>query len=385
MSLEDRLNELSEYPAAEDVAYTPKTEFDGGTGFIQTGPLKQAPQSHTELLEQFGYDPAEVTIVGNPHVSRWEQRARIRGTNTYDTVWLSAYKFTIAATKAALRPLDLDAIVKKAKKAPKPGTEPHWFVFQASDTQLGKKSRDGSTGEILDRYFQSVESAIDEFKALKRHGIEGIQLSFPGDCIEGNQSQRGRNMWLTQETITEQTRILRRLIMHTVERFAPLVDQLLVHVVGGNHDDADRMLNSYPGNNWATESAISVADALKMNPTAYGHVDVRVPDKWSGHMTVPVGDSVVTIAHGHQWRKGQGMTWWANQAHNNQPHGAAQVLQCGHYHEWHIESSATKTLVQSSTLDCGSDWYRDKTGADARRGALVYLLNGGEVSRMSVL
>jgi len=49
MSLEDRLSELSDYPAAEDVPYTPKTEFDGGTGFIQTGPLKQAPKSHTEI------------------------------------------------------------------------------------------------------------------------------------------------------------------------------------------------------------------------------------------------------------------------------------------------------------------------------------------------
>ena len=102
-------------------------------------------------------------------------------------------------------------------------------------------------------------------------------------------------------------------------------------------------------------------------------------------MTVPVGDTVVTIIHGHQWRRGGGMTWWANQAHNLQPAGGAQILQCGHWHEWHIESSATKTLIQSSTMDCGSDWYRDKTGAEARRGALVYLLRSGEVSRMSLL
>lgn len=385
MSLEDRLSELSDYPAADEVKYNPRTEFDGVRGYVQTGPLKQAPKSHTELLEQFGYDPSEVMIVGNPHISRWEQRARIRGTNTYETVWLSAYKFTIAATHSAASPTDLDAIAKKARKAPKPGTGPHWLVFQAGDLQLGKRSRDGSTEQIVERYFQSLENSVAEFKALKRHGIEGIQISMPGDMCEGNQSQNGKNLWLTQETITEQGRILRRLMMATVEAFAPLVDQLLLTVVNGNHDEAQRQQNTYPGDGWATESATSIADALTLNPTAYGHVKVQVPEKWSGSMTIPVGDTVVTMIHGHQFRPGQAFKWWSEQALNNQPAGAAQVLQHGHYHSWQVETTEQRTRIQSSTFDCGSDWYRDTRGAVARRGALVYLLNAGEVSRMSVL
>jgi len=378
-------DDLAEYPAADEPEFTPRTEFDGGAGFIQTGPLRDAPKDYAELLAQFGYDPARVRIVGHPRISRWQQRARIRGTNTYETTWLQAFRFHIATVESIAEAADIDDIARRARKAPKTGSGEHWLVFQASDTQIGKRSRDGSTDEILHRYFESVESAVEEFKRTKRLGIAGIQISMPGDCIEGNQSQRGRNMVLTQETITEQTRILRRLMMHTVERFAPLVDQITLDVVGGNHDDADRQQNNYPGNNWATEAAIAVDDALKLNAAAYGHVEVRVPNKWSGHMTVPVGDTVVTIIHGHQWRRGGGMTWWANQAHNLQPAGGAQILQCGHWHEWHIESSATKTLIQSSTMDCGSDWYRDKTGAEARRGALVYLLRSGEVSRMSLL
>ena len=70
---------------------------------------------------------------------------------------------------------------------------------------------------------------------------------------------------------------------------------------------------------------------------------------------------------------------------NNQPPGAAQILQHGHYHTWQIETTEHKTRIQSGTYDCGSDWYRDKRGATSRRGGLVYLLNGGEVSRMSQL
>lgn len=207
----------------------------------------------------------------------------------------------------------------------------------------------------------------------------------PGDCVEGNQSQGGRNLWLTQETITEQTRILRRLMFETVKAFAPVAPKVLLTVCGGNHDEAQRQQTTYPGDNWATEQAISVADALKMNPAAFGHVEVLVPNKWSSAMTVPVGDSIVTIVHGHQWRKGHAWKWWAEQAVNNQPPGAAQVLQSGHYHSWEVSSSEFKTHIQSSTFDCGSDYFRDQHGSTARRGAVIYLLKAGEVSRMSVV
>jgi predicted phosphodiesterase len=176
--------------------------------------------------------------------------------------------------------------------------------------------------------------------------------------------------------------------MATIEAFAPLVDRVYFDVVGGNHDDADRQLNSWPGNNWATETASVIADALTLNPASFSHVTIRVPDKWRGHMTVAVGEdnpTVVTVIHGHQWRRGRGMDWWAGQAHNRQPAGASQILQCGHYHEWAVESTRDKTLIQSPTFDCGSDWYREKTGAESRRGGLAYLLNAGEVTRMSVV
>lgn len=385
MSIEDKLEAVRNYPAADDVTYTPRTEFDGGQGFIQTGPMTAQPDDYVAILKEFGYDPDRVRIVGHPKVSRWQQRARIRGTNDYETTWLCAYRFTIADRTGTTNTADIDRIVKQARKKPKTGAGPHWMVFQAGDIQIGKRSRDGSTDQILQRYFESVEAAVAEFKALKRHGVEGIQISMPGDLCEGNQSQAARNLWLTAETITEQGRILRRIMMHTVEAFAPLVDQITLDVVNGNHDMAQRSQNTFPGDGWATEAATAVNDALKLNPAVYGHVVVRVPEQWSGSMTVPVGDTVVTIIHGHQWRPGQGMRWWSEQALHHQPAGAAHILQSGHYHSWQVETTENRTWIQSSTYDCGSDWYRDARGATARRGGLTYLLAGGEVSRMSLL
>ena len=143
--LEDALEGLAAYPRADESEYTPRTEFDHQAGgYIQTGPLKSAPTDYDDLLRQFGYDPAEVCIVGHPRVSRWQQRARIRGTAEYETSWLSAYKFQIAPrdTNAAT---DLDGIIAAARKKPAAGTGPHVFVFQASDLQCGKvgKTPDG--------------------------------------------------------------------------------------------------------------------------------------------------------------------------------------------------------------------------------------------------
>lgn len=358
------------------------SEYDGSVGYIQTVPLTGIP-SHDEILREWGYDPNEVAIVGNPRVSRWQQKSK----KDSEPIWLQAYKFTIVPKLNAAMP-DIEALVAWAKaKKPQPATtvNPYWFVFQAGDQQLGKRSREGSTEQIVQRFLESVEGARNEFKSLKRYGIEGIQISMPGDCIEGNQSQGGRNVWLTQEAITEQVRIFRRLLYHTVERLAPLADQVIVTVVNGNHDEADRRLNYYPGDGWATHTAEAVAERMADNPGAFGHVKMICPDKWRGAVTVEVGDTVVGIVHGHQWGKNKSFDWLANQAVNRHPVGGAQVLQHGHYHEWSVRTNKHVTIVQSPTFEVASDYLIDKQGSTAKRGAVIYLVRAGEISKMSLV
>lgn len=396
MALSD---EYDDYPAAEEAPWSPRIEFDGTSGYVQTAALPvgaDIPEIIAGLLAEIGYEPGTLHIGRILRASHWQQRARVRTwseeeeryvtSSEFETVWLHAVKVEILPG-SHLPATDIEAVITATRKKP-PATHStgHWFVFQGSDQQLGKISRDGSTEQIIERYIQSVDTAKTEFKRLKRLGIEGIQICLPGDCIEGNQSQNGKNMWLTKETVPEQIRILRRLMLHTVETFAPLVDQIYLDVVNGNHDQADRRQNSYPGDGWATEAAIALSDAMKLNPTAYGHVEVRVPDKWQGHMTVPVGDTVCTIAHGHQWRRRErAMTWWAEQAVHNQAPGGAHLLQAGHYHTFALEGHATKTVVYSPTFDLGSDWFRESHGAESQRGGLIYLLQAGTLSNLSVV
>lgn len=367
---------LASIPQAVEPGHTPKTEFDGTTGFIQTGPTAEAPTSHTEILELFGYNPDEVRIAGNPRISRWQ---------TYDERWLASYRFQIEARTDKPDVSDLVAAIGSHKPHNTTGGGPHWFVFHAGDMQIGKRSRDGSTPEIVDRFMDSIDKAVDELSHQRRLGVEGVQICMPGDCLEGNQSQGGKNAWLTAESVPDQFRIVRRLMLATVEAFAPLVDNVYLDVVNGNHDDADRRLNYRPGDGWATEAATVVSDQLAMNEAAFGHVQVRVPDPWRHSMTVEVGDSVCTVAHGHKWRKGQAFRWWADQALGNQNAGGAHLLQHGHFHSWEVETALGRTRVCSSTYDCGSDYFTDARGVEARRGGLTYLLRSGEASRMSVV
>lgn len=370
-----QLAKLLSQPTAREVEAS--TEFDGHGNYTQVRVLESQPETVDEILEVFGHDPERCSIDGAVSVSHRELA---------DGRILSTYRYRIRERIVSPDINDLIAEAKKVSKhRQKTSSGPYWFVYQAGDLQIGKVSRDGSTEEIVSRFTESVERAVEELERLRPMGVGGVQLSFPGDCIEGSVSQGGKNAWLTQETVPEQTRIFRRLLLHTVEAFAPLVDKVYLDVVNGNHDQAQRQWNTYPSDGWATECAIAVDDALQMNPAAFSHVEVRVPDRWSGYMTVPVGDSVVTVAHGHQWSRNAGMRWWAEQALNQQNPAASHVLQHGHIHTYELETTRDRTRISSPTFDCGSDWWREVHGGESKRGALAYLLSGGEVSRLSVV
>ncbi|AKC03082.1 exonuclease [Gordonia phage Gsput1] len=259
------------------------------------------------------------------------------------------------------------------------------FTFQSSDLQLGK-SDNGGTEAIVEGYLDSVQRALDELKRLRKsRALPIIHLPYPGDCIEGNQSQGGRNMWRTDMTVTEQTRIFRHLMYVTIEAFAPLADRVLVDVVNGNHDEMQRFQTTRPDDGHATESAIAVREGLARNPDSFGHVEVRVPPLDQPHMTVPVGDSVFTIAHGDKWRKGKAMEWWSGQTFYRHSASAATILIHGHFHEFELERAGARFRVCSPTYDRGSNYYRDMTGAVSTPGGVVYVSEAGAVRDLTLV
>lgn len=174
--------------------------------------------------------------------------------------------------------------------------------------------------------------------------------------------------------------------MQVVREFAPLTDALYVSVVGGNHDEATRSpVQTRADDNWATEGAISVADTLLENPAAYGHVTVQVPPIDQGYMTVKILDSTFVALHGHQFRKGKAADWWSSQAFYNGEPSNADFLIHGHYHSTALSQDGPRTVICSPTFEGGSQWYREKTGATARQGGLVYVANGPDFKGFTLI
>lgn len=365
-----QLAKLLAQPTAQEVEST--TEFDGDGNYVQTRELKSQPETPDEVLELFGHDPEAFYIDGPISVGHRE---------LVDGRVLSTYRYKLR--ERVLAP-DLDELFKAVSDS-----EPHKsagsvgdrvFVFQASDLQLGKIDGYGIEGTVK-RFFESVDAAVAEYKV--RHAanpIGAIHLVFAGDCIEnGGVSQGGKLAWRQSLTVTEQVRVWRRMLLETVKIFAPLTDALFVSAVGGNHDDATRIpVQTRADDNWATEGAIAVSDVLDEQPETYGHVTVQVPPIDQGFMTVKIGESIFTILHGHQFRKGKAADWVSSQAFYLGAPTSAHFILHGHWHSTALSQDGPRTIICSGTYDGASSWYRDLTGAYARQGGLIYVTDGPE-------
>ena len=283
---------------------------------------------------------------------------------------------------------NVDELIKSIgrRKAPKlQAAGPGVFHFLAGDLQLGKMDGDGTNG-IVDRVIQSIDAAAVEFKQLRKTRSLGlVHLAWLGDCGEGNQSQGGRNMWRTELTVTEQYRLFRRLKLYAIDAFAPLVERVEDDTVNGNHDDVQRMINTRADDGHATESAIALSDALELNPAAYGHVQLFVPNKDESYITRQIGSSTFTMAHGHQWGRGKAMAWWAGQSFNWQAPGAAHFLLHGHEHTAGLTTQRDRCSICVPTFESESTWWRHKTGDVGKRGAFTMTTAGGEFADLRIL
>ena len=305
------------------------------------------------------------------------QKATTQGT------WF--YRFMVEPIAAVVDVEDLLRVIRKAKitRPATAGLEVYNWI--AGDLQLGKSDGDGSEG-IVTALVNSINNAVADFKRLggsKRFGT--VHLAFLGDCGEGNQSQGGRNMWRTDLTVTEQYRIFRRVMLYAVDAFRQHVAAVEVDVVNGNHDETQRFQATREDDGHATESAVALRDALELNPDAYSHVSVFVPNKDEATITRPVGDTVMTMTHGHKWRRGKAFDWWAGQSLNWHAPGAAQLLLHGHEHEFHVNAKRERTVICCPSFEDESTWWRHKTGDVGKRGAVVFTSSAGEFADMRII
>ena len=342
----------------------------------------EVPDGYRVRLVEAKYDPAawhrDAEYIQHPTL-----KTKVLAPATTRPVW--RYRFVVEPAPARI---DIDELLKSVRSRKRPvstGGGTATFVFACGDLQLGKPDGDGSAGTVQ-RFYDSVDRAVTRYKALRRSGKAGpVVLLFGGDCPEGTQSQGGRLVARLDLTLTEQIRVLRRIISDEVTAFATLTDSLTVAACAGNHGEAtrtgDQMSTRYD-DNWDIEAIVQVADVMKAK--GYDEIGWLFPGRDQMHVTLEASGTRIGLVHGHQ-AKGKMQSWLANKALDRDPIGTCDVVVSGHHHTLRLEHLGPTTWMQTGALDGGSTWWTHTGGLSSPPAAITFVTEGAAWNGLEVV
>lgn len=383
MSLSDKFSEVvSPGKSGSDTKQTqtpeswrPRMEIGPDGGFV-ISPATQAGNTPgaEEILRERGLDPAE-WIVTSVRKGSWQR---------YDGDWLESVRVNVVPARGVIeRDFDLEELVEhihkwRPEKGIKMATGRGAYGHVGADKQLGKKAGSGGTKQTVARIHEATEKSIIRIQGLQKMGLGFGTIVLPelGDHVEGNVSQGGRLQGLAASDLgqTEQVRVARRTLLSQVKAFAPYAERILIPVINGNHDEVTRQVAADPADGWNVEIASAVQDACAENP-ALQHVEFRFPAPGHQTLAVDVDGCLLGIFHGHQFSRDV-EKYLNGQAMGQTAIGGADLWISGHYHHFKSQDIGSRLWVQAPTIDPGSDWYRDRTGASARPGVLSIVFGG---------
>lgn len=355
-----------------------QTTIDGETEIV-TGPIREV-SNHRDLLEQFGYDPAEFEIAGTVNSWRKEQS---------DGSWLTSYFFKVQPLEARL---DLPALYATANRKPKAPIKVtpsgRVTVVALSDVQAGKTGSRGGTPELIDRLTEKREKLAAE---LKRRKPASTVLAECGDLFEGFES--GGNPMFTNDLSLPQQMDLAGTELFEFLRVMSRHGHVDVGAVTSNHTAWRRgkLELGRPGDDlglFVHRQVQKVAAAAGMDATW------TIPAEHDHSVRLDVLGTGLGLVHGNQFSPGRAIDWWAKQTHGGQPVGAADILLTGHYHSLIVMPTGrnpytgkSKWWLQAPTLDSGSDWFRNTAGEDSDPGLLIFDItdDGFDLQSLTVL
>ncbi|MGW3323854.1 hypothetical protein [Streptomyces virginiae] len=378
-------------PAAQTRGADPERDFtrqievkgDEADVTVRGETFEDNESAATAVLQGQGLDPSQWTVTGL-RSSEWTMANGDTGVST---------RFTFArtcASDAAGRPA-LDELLAAIDSTPPATPEVHavkdgegfTFLVILGDMQFGKIDGDGVEG-TLRRTIDCLNQAAELLAAYRlRFTIHHVHISWLGDHVEGFVSQGGANVWRTPLTLNEQIRLTRRVMLHALLIFAPLVERLTMAAVPGNHGETVRFAGKGTtryDDSHDTESLIAVKDAAELNPERFGHVEFYVPDTDELAVVVDCSGTVVVQVHGNQWRPGKHWEWWKGQAFDQtSAMHVADLLLAGHLHHELIEADGPRTFIQAPSMESESTWWRHMKGSRGAPGLIVAVTKDGRV------
>lgn len=386
--LSDDLTDLLAVPEQPEPKPTRRLDWDEGSG---TGELVTAPEPADEPVDfsrhliALGYDPEQFRILDDTiRTSVWEQQSKD------GVITLRAIRAQVVARRPGVT--DATALIEEIRKHKPPKRKPEAtddggaFIYCISDTQAGKaEAPDGSGAAwMVQAFLADLDDGVRRIRELRRAGraLDECVIACLGDLVEGCDGNWYANQtWMTEWDRREQARVMRRLLLKAVERFAPLFPKVTLAAVAGNHGEHRRGGREVTGPSSNEDLAIpeQVMDIIAENPDAYGHVIGAIGgDPYV--RVIEAGGHVIGMLHGHMAKESgtaqqKIARWFERQAAAKAPVSAADVILSGHYHHLTLsESNGAVTFLQVPALEGGSAYFYASKGSRHNPGTATFCL-----------
>lgn len=387
MSLRDeftRTVQQVEELTARKRMWQPGVEWLGDEGTVTTDAIAGDP-SWEAILRKWDLDPNEYQIVEPVLFNTWG-----------GPDGLNNRQFKARVIRRVHSPVDYEALISAAmRKKPnkrKFGGDATLIVVLA-DWQIGKADGDGLEGTIQ-RVLDTRTALVARVRDLRRAGrrIKDLVVLWTGDSVEGCVGHYASQTFSVELDRRDQVKVTRRLLSDSLQEWSKHFDSVLVGAVAGNHGENRKGGKAFTGSHDNDDLAVveQVHEILAANPDAFGHVRFMLP-RDNLTLTLPVGDWIIGITHGHVTPNGAGAegklrTWWEKQAAGRQPIGDADILVSGHYHHLRVADWGGCVWLQAPALDGGSDWWRAIMGEHSQAGMLTFVTTPRErVTDIAVL
>lgn len=370
----------------------------GKGGTITAGPMATPPDPAiwNTLIADWGIDPTITEIVdGSVQIRGWD------AIRDGEVVRMKYYRATLRAARsiadsARIHMEELYKEVRKAKpgrmaKADKGGMT---LLVCLSDFQTGNPDDLGVEGQIS-ALARLVDSLPERLKSLRKAGyvITCVCVAGLGDLIEGTCGFYAAQQFRVELDRREQVKLVRRALRDILMALAPLVEEVKVVCVPGNHGENRQNGKSITrvGDNDDVAVFEQVAEILSINPEAYGHIKWRIP---SDEIAVAVELSGVRVGftHGHVAKmKGNAAEtiwgWWEKQAMGRayESIADAEILIAGHFHHLNVKEQQGRSVFVCPSLTNVSEYYSDATGVNTRPGTLTMLVGDGGWTELAVI
>ena len=374
MGLKDeyaKVVQTAEELKARKRTWIPGVEWLGSEGTITTDAMSGDPRWE-EVLRKWDLNPDEYEIVEPVLFNSWGGEDG-----------LTNRQFKAKVIRRVTAPIDLEPMIKRAlSHKPKKKTYDGDAVMTVvlADWQMGKADHGGVEGTIQ-RIVEARDAVVDRVRDLRKIGrpVGSLNVLWTGDSIEGCLGHYPSQTYAVELDRREQVKVTRRLLTESLQTWSKHFEDITVAAVAGNHGENRNGGKAFTGPQDNDDLAIveQVQEILAANRDAFGHVRFALArDALS--LTVPCGDWIVGITHGHVARASgtaeqKLRRWWEGQAAGRQPIGDADILVTGHYHHLRVADWGGCVWLQAPAMEGGSEWWRVSTGERSQIGTLTFL------------